>query len=160
MTQAISGVYRFEAYSDKNALLVLSKTEESFAFLDSIIDSLDQPSDVGLPKIVELKHANAVALTQELNALLSAPGVTATIAEPDTGLSGEGFGESATSTDNETGGQMSFPWQQGGANADDQSAGIIAHFKNSTCTNCEAKRNRDTCSSRIYASDCRCHCKF
>ena len=121
VTQAISGVYRFEAYPDKNALLVLSKTEESFAFLDSIIESLDQPTDVGLPKIVELKHANAVALTQELNALLSAPGVTATIDEPDTGLSGEGFGDSATSTDNETGGQMSFPWQQGGANADDQS---------------------------------------
>ncbi len=121
VTQAISGVYRFEAYPDKNALLVLSKTEESFAFLDSIVESLDQPSDVGLPKIVELKHANAVDLTQELNALLSAPGVTATIDEPDTGLSGEGFGDSATSTDNETGGQMSFPWQQGGTNADDQS---------------------------------------
>jgi len=121
VTQAISGVYRFEAYPDKNALLVLSKTEESFAFLDSIIESLDQPSDVGLPKIVELKHANAVALTKELNALLSAPGVTATIDEPDTGLSGEGLGDSATATDSETGGQMSFPWQQGGANADDQS---------------------------------------
>ncbi len=121
VTQAVSGVYRFEAYPDKNALLVLSKTEESFAFLDSIIESLDQPTDVGLPKIIELKHANAVSLTQELNALLSAPGVTATIDEPDTGLSGEGFGDSATSTDNETGGQMSFPWQQGGANSDDQS---------------------------------------
>jgi general secretion pathway protein D len=121
VTQAISGVYRFEAYPDKNALLVLSKTEESFAFLDSIIQSLDQPSDVGLPKIVELKHANAVLLTQELNALLSAPGVSATIDRPDTGLSGEGFNESASGTDEETGGQMTFPWQQGGANADDQS---------------------------------------
>jgi type II secretory pathway component GspD/PulD (secretin) len=121
VTQAISGVYRFEAYPDKNALLVLSKTEESFAFLDSIVESLDQPTDVGLPKIVELKHASAVALTQELNALLSAPGVTATIDKPDSGLSGEGLGDSATATDSETGGQMSFPWQQGGANADDQS---------------------------------------
>ena len=121
VTQAISGVYRFEAYPDKNALLVLSKTEESFAFLDSIIDSLDQPSDVGLPRIIELKHANAVLLTQELNALLSAPGVSATIDRPDTGLSGEGFNDSASGTDEETGGQMTFPWQQGGANSDDQS---------------------------------------
>ena len=121
VTQAISGVYRFEAYPDKNALLVLSKTEESFAFLDSIIDSIDQPTDVGLPKIVELKHANAVSLAEELNALLAAPGVSATIERPDTGLSGEGFGDSATTTDNQTGGNMSFPWQQGGANADDQS---------------------------------------
>jgi type II secretion system protein D len=121
VTQAISGVYRIEAYPDKNALLVLSKTEESFVFLDSIIESLDQPTDVGLPKIVELKHANAVSLAEELNALLAAPGVSATIQRPDTGLSGEGFGDSVSSTDSETGGQMSFPWQQGGANSDDQS---------------------------------------
>ena len=121
VTQAVSGVYRFEAYPDKNALLVLSKTEESFAFLDSIIEAIDQPTEVGMPKIIELKHADAVALTQELNALLSAPGVSATIDKPDTGLSGEGFGDAAVDSDNETGGQMTFPWQQGGANADDQS---------------------------------------
>ncbi len=120
--QAVSGVYKFEAYPDKNAILVLSKTEESFVFLDSIIESLDQPSEVGLPKIIELKHANAVSLTRELNALLSAPGVTATIDQPDSGLSGEGFSESAAGSDNETGGQISFPWQQGGANADDKAA--------------------------------------
>jgi general secretion pathway protein D len=131
VTEAMSGVYRFEAYSDKNALLVLSKTEESFAFLDSIIDSLDQPSDVGLPKIVELKHADAVALSEEINALLAAPGVSATIQRPDQGLSGEGFGDSATATDNESGGQMSFPWQQGGANSDEQSpeSSLIAKIR-------------------------------
>ena len=131
VTEAMSGVYRFEAYPDKNALLVLSKTEESFTFLDSIIDSLDQPSDVGLPKIVELKHADAVALSEEINALLAAPGVSATIQRPDQGLSGEGFGDSATTTDNETGGQMSFPWQQGGANSDEQSpeSSLIAKIR-------------------------------
>jgi len=121
VSQAISGVYRFEAYPDKNALLVLSKTKESFVFLDSLIDSLDQPSDVGLPVIKELKHANAFSLAEELNALLAAPGISATIQRPDTGLSGEGFGDAAASTDNQTGGQISFPWQQGGANSDDQS---------------------------------------
>ncbi|MDP7005367.1 MAG: secretin N-terminal domain-containing protein [Phycisphaerales bacterium] len=124
VTQSISGVYRFEAYPDKNALLVLSKTEESFSFLDAMIESLDQPSDVGLPIVVELKHANAVALSEELNALLAPPGVSATIPRPDSGLSGEGFseeGESASGS-SETGGQLSFPWQQGGtANSDDQS---------------------------------------
>jgi type II secretion system protein D len=131
VTEAMSGVYRFEAYPDKNAILVLSKTEESFTFLDSIIDSLDQPSDVGLPKIVELKHADAVALSEEINALLAAPGVSATIQRPDEGLSGEGFGQSATTTDNESGGQMSFPWQQGGANSDEQSpeSSLIAKIR-------------------------------
>ncbi len=120
--QAISGVYKFEAYPDKNALLVLSKTEESFTFLDSIIDSLDQPTEIGLPIIVELKHANAVSLTRELNALLSPPGISATIEQPDSGLSGEGFSDSSSGTDNEDGGQITFPWQQGGANADDKAA--------------------------------------
>jgi general secretion pathway protein D len=131
VTQAVSGVYRFEAYPDKNALLVLSKTEESFAFLDSIIESLDEPTEVGLPKIIELKHANAVALTQELNALLSAPGVSAPIDRPDTGLSGEGFGDAAATADNEAGGQMPFPWQQGGATSDDQSpeSSLIAKIR-------------------------------
>jgi type II secretion system protein D len=131
VTEAMSGVYRFEAYPDKNALLVLSKTEESFDFLDSMIDSLDMPSDVGLPIIVELKHADAVSLSEEINALLAAPGVSATIERPDRGLSGEGFSESAVGTDNESGGQMSFPWQQGGANSDEKSpeSSLIAKIR-------------------------------
>ena len=132
VTEAISGVYRFEAYSDKNALLVLSKTEESFAFLDSIIESLDEPSSVGLPQIVELKHANAVSLAEEINALLAPSGVAAMIERPDQGLSGAGFGDSAAGeASTEQGGQMSFPWQSGGASSDDQSpeSSLIAKIR-------------------------------
>jgi len=132
VTEAISGVYRFEAYPDKNALLVLSKTEESFAFLDSIIESLDEPSNVGLPQIVELKHANAVSLAEEINALLAPSGVAAMIERPDQGLSGAGFGDSAAGdASTEQGGQMSFPWQSGGASSDDQSpeSSLIAKIR-------------------------------
>tara|TARA_B100000959_G_scaffold283838_1_gene353739 strand:- start:1274 stop:3883 length:2610 start_codon:yes stop_codon:yes gene_type:complete len=132
VTEAISGVYRFEAYSDKNALLVLSKTEESFAFLDSIIESLDEPSNVGLPQIIELKHANAVSLAEEINALLAPSGVAAMIERPDQGLSGAGFGDSAAGdASTEQGGQMSFPWQSGGASSDDQSpeSSLIAKIR-------------------------------
>ena len=132
VTEAISGVYRFEAYPDKNALLVLSKTEESFAFLDSIIESLDEPSSVGLPQIIELKHANAVSLAEEINALLAPSGVAAMIERPDQGLSGAGFGDSAAGdTSTEQGGQMSFPWQSGGASSDDQSpeSSLIAKIR-------------------------------
>lgn len=132
VTEAISGVYRFEAYPDKNALLVLSKTEESFAFLDSIVESLDEPSNVGLPQIVELKHANAVSLAEEINALLAPSGVAAMIERPDQGLSGAGFGDSAAGeASTEQGGQMSFPWQSGGASSDDQSpeSSLIAKIR-------------------------------
>ena len=130
VTEAISGVYRFEAYPDKNALLVLSKTEESFAFLDSIIESLDEPSTVGLPQIIELKHANAITLAEEINALLAPSGVSAMIERPDQGLSGAGFGES-TSDSTEQGGQMTFPWQSGGAANNDQSpeSSLIAKIR-------------------------------
>ncbi len=132
VTEAISGVYRFEAYPDKNALLVLSKTEESFAFLDSIIESLDEPSSVGLPQIIELKHASAVSLAEEINALLAPSGVAAMIERPDQGLSGAGFGDSAAGdASTEQGGQMSFPWQSGGASSDDQSpeSSLIAKIR-------------------------------
>lgn len=132
VTEAISGVYRFEAYPDKNAILVLSKTEESFAFLDSIITSLDEPSSVGLPQIIELKHANAVSLAEEINALLAPSGVAAMIERPDQGLSGAGFGDSAAGdASTEVGGQMGFPWQSGGASSDDQSpeSSLIAKIR-------------------------------
>ncbi len=132
--EAVSGVYRFEAYPDRNALLVLAKTEENFDFLDSIIDAIDQPSDVGLPRIIELKHANAITLSEELNALLAPAGVSQPIPRPDTGLSGEGFSdiEAGGATTAESGGQMGFPWQQGGAaNNDEQSpeSSLIAKIR-------------------------------
>ena len=54
-TTGISGVYRIDAYEDKNALLVLARTVESFTFIESIISDLDKPSNVGLPQIIPLK---------------------------------------------------------------------------------------------------------
>lgn len=119
-TQAISGIYSIEAYSDKNALLVLAKTVESFDFIASIIEELDQPSSVGVPRIIQLKYARAVELSEELNVLLSKPGTNVSIPRPDTGLSGEGF-ESPTGTSTGAGAQntttsgqeLNFPWQRG-----------------------------------------------
>ncbi len=119
-TQAISGIYSIDAYPDKNALLVLAKTAESFDFISSIIEELDQPSNVGVPQIIQLKYARAVELSEELNVLLSKPGTNVTIPRPDTGLSGEGFeSPSGTSTGagvqntTTTGQELSFPWQRG-----------------------------------------------
>ena len=119
-TQAISGIYSIDAYPDKNALLVLAKTVESFDFIASIIEELDRPSNVGVPQIIQLKYARAVELSEELNVLLSKPGTNVTIPRPDTGLSGEGFeSPSGTSTGagvqntTTTGQELSFPWQRG-----------------------------------------------
>ena len=119
-TQAISGIYSIDAYPDKNALLVLAKTVESFDFISSIIQELDKPSNVGVPRIIQLKYARAVELSEELNVLLSKPGTNVSIPRPDTGLSGEGFeSPSGTSTgagvqNTATSGQeLNFPWQRG-----------------------------------------------
>ena len=129
--QAISGIYQIEAFPDQRALVVLSKTKDSIDFLDTMIEQLDQPTTIGLPLIVQLKHANAIRLSEELNALLAEAGRTVSLDRPDTGLSGEGFtseGEGGTSGGAAAGGRsataggaISFPWQQGGGQAEDQS---------------------------------------
>ena len=125
-TSGISGVYRIDAYEDKNALLVLARTVESFDFIESIIEDLDQPSTVGLPEIISLKYADAVELSEEINVLLARAGARVTLPRPNTGLTAEGFtdaeggsGVEGPSGEGNSGGDLQFPWQTGG-NADEQ----------------------------------------
>ncbi|MDG2423216.1 MAG: secretin N-terminal domain-containing protein [Phycisphaerales bacterium] len=126
-TSGISGVYRIDAYEDKNALLVLARTVESFGFIESIIEDLDQPSSVGLPEIISLKYADAVELSEEINVLLAKAGARVNLPRPATGLTAEGFadsGEGGAGVEGPSGGEggggdLQFPWQTGG-NADEQ----------------------------------------
>lgn len=113
----VSGIYQIEAFSDTNSLLVLAKTAETFGFLDHLIFELDQPSTAGLPMVIELKHANAVNLAEELNALL-AQGGSPSIPRPATGLSGRSLRDDAGGGVGGQGqgqggnaGQINFPWQ-------------------------------------------------
>ena len=123
-TQAISGIYSIEAYPDKNALLVLAKTVESFDFIESMIQEIDQLSSVGVPKVIPLKYARAVELAEELNVLLSKPGANVTIPRPESGLSGEGFetpSGTGTASSTASGSQdLAFPWQRG-SDSDEES---------------------------------------
>ena len=123
-TAGIAGVYQFEAFPDRNALLVLAKTVESFSFIESVIEEIDKPTDAGLPEVIPLKYADAVALTEELNILLAKAGARASLPRPATGLSAEGFSAEGGSdvSGPDTGGQsgdLQFPW--GTANTDEQS---------------------------------------
>lgn len=120
----LSGIYQIEAYPDTGQLLIFSKTEESLEFLDTIIKNLDQPTRIGLPFVVELKHANAIDLAEQLNALLAEAGSGATIARPETGLSGANLEDVSTgggNTDEGTAGNLDFPWQRGGRQDDERS---------------------------------------
>ena len=84
-----------------------------------MLESLDQPTSIGLPFVVELKHADAFELAEQLNALLSEPGVQATITRPEQGLSGQSIDQLANGgTGTDQSGQnaetVTFPWQRGG----------------------------------------------
>ena len=114
----VSGIYRIEAYPDSNTLLVVCKTEESFNFLDSIIEELDRPIVPRLPLVVPLKHADAEAVADEVNALLAPAGARVDIQRRQTGLAGFDIGGPAqgdaggAAREGEDGGTITFPWQQ------------------------------------------------
>ncbi len=75
---------------------MICKTEESFDFLDNLIYQLDQPSDIGMPLIIELKHADAVRVCDVLNVLLAEAGGGSTgITIPESGLTGGAAGAAA-----------------------------------------------------------------
>ena len=115
----VSGIYRIEAYPDSNTLLVVCKTEESFDFLDSIIDELDRPIIPRLPLVIPLKHADAEAVADEVNALLAPFGARVDIQRRETGLAGFEIGGPAqgdtggAAREGDSGGTITFPWQTG-----------------------------------------------
>lgn len=80
------GQFSFEAVPDSGRIVAVSKSPENFAVIDKIIEDLDKPQTAGLPQIVELKHANAEELAEQLNALLSQEGTLAQITKSETGL--------------------------------------------------------------------------
>ena len=119
----LGNIYRIEAFPDQNSIIVLGKSPESFDFLDDMIAKLDQPSDIGLPLIIELNHADAVELSEELNALLQEAGAGLGLEVEGRGLSGQGLSDSGGGGAGGTGGavgreaegarELQFPWQRG-----------------------------------------------
>lgn len=73
------GQFRFEAYPDTGKLVVVSKNEENYGIIDRMIREIDSPQTGGLPRIIQLKFADAETLAEQLNALLNAPGTPASI---------------------------------------------------------------------------------
>ena len=130
ISEVLGDIYRVEAYPDNNTIIVLSKTQEALDYLDAFIAANDLPSTVGLPQVVELKHANAVGLADELNVLLAEAGTGSGLVRPGEGLTAEGLGglgSSGTDSGGATtggdrsgttggagggGGTIEFPWQR------------------------------------------------
>lgn len=83
----LQGQFSFEAIPEKSQLVVVAKSPDNLAVIDTILNDLDQPQTAGLPQIVELKHASAEELAEQLNALLAQEGTTARILRQASGLS-------------------------------------------------------------------------
>ncbi|MHC4384898.1 MAG: secretin N-terminal domain-containing protein, partial [Planctomycetota bacterium] len=129
MSEAIGGIYQIQAYPDSNSLVVICKTEESFEFLDSLIMDLDQPVFPGVPLVIELKHADAEQVADQVNAIFAPAGSRVDIQRRATGLEGIDIAGPAGGTDTgsagregEEGGTITFPWQQGRQGEDETPA--------------------------------------
>jgi type II secretory pathway component GspD/PulD (secretin) len=133
---AVANVFRIEAYPDSNRLVVISKTPQNFPWLDEMVDALDQPLDVGLPRNIQLKYASAFEVAQIINVLLAEDGAGTGIDRPEEDLTGIDFSTaggggsgsaaaSAGGTDRAgaggAGGEFTFPWQSGRGATGEQS---------------------------------------
>ncbi len=73
------GQFRFEAYPEMGKLIAVSKNEENYEIIDDMIAQLDQPQLGGMPRVIELRYADAETLAEQLNALLNAPGTPTSV---------------------------------------------------------------------------------
>jgi general secretion pathway protein D len=83
----LAGQFSFTAIPESGRLAVVAKSIDNMSVIDDIIEQLDKPQSAGLPEIIELKHANAEDLAEQLNALLAMDGTLAQIRRSESGLS-------------------------------------------------------------------------
>lgn len=123
----LAGQFSFQAVPDAGRLIVVAKSQDNLAVIDKIVADLDQPQTVGLPAVVELKHASAEDLAEQLNALLAQDGTLASVRRSEQGLSASSsnvspFSQSAvdqstattttTGEDGSTAETIAFWWQR------------------------------------------------
>ncbi len=81
------GQFSFQALRGSNKLIVSSQSQANYVVIDRLIEDLDRPQVAGLPVVIELKHANAEDLAEQLNAMFSEPNTPASIRRTPRGLS-------------------------------------------------------------------------
>jgi len=108
----LAGQFSFQAIPESGRLVVVSKSPDNLSVIDKIIEDLDQPQSVGLPAIIELKHASAEDLAEQLNTLLAQDGTLAQIRRSESGLSQASANISPFATQQDTTGQADQAAQQ------------------------------------------------
>ncbi len=116
----LAGQFSFQALPDSGQLLVVAKSTDNLSVIDETIAALDRPQQIGIPEVIELRHADAEELAEQLNALLSQQGTEAQIPRQDRGLDDDDSSASpfADNDDNAAAGDdetefITFWWQQG-----------------------------------------------
>ncbi len=130
----LAGQFSFEAIPEAGRLVVVAKSPDNLAVIDKIVEDLDKPQSVGLPRVIELKHASAEDLSEQLNALLALEGTLAQVNRSETGLSDGGTGSSPFAEDaSDDGanddatdpGTISFWWQRARVPTDSAGSGAL-----------------------------------
>lgn len=99
----LAGQFSFQALPEAGRLVVVAKSASNLDVIDKFIQELDQPVTSGLPEIVELKHASAEDLAEQLNALLAQDGTRAQLRRSETDLSESGATSSPFARESTTG---------------------------------------------------------
>jgi type II secretion system protein D len=84
--QRLQNMFTIQPMADAGKLAVIAKSRDNLAIIDDIIKQIDQPQTIGLPSIVELKHASSEDLAEQLNTLLALDGTLAAITKSQSGL--------------------------------------------------------------------------
>ena len=80
------GQFSFEALRGSDKLIVTAKSSDSYVVIDELLAEIDQPQVAGLPVLIELKHANAEDVAQQLNATFAEAGTLASLPRTERGL--------------------------------------------------------------------------
>ncbi|MCE2653823.1 MAG: hypothetical protein LW650_10170 [Planctomycetaceae bacterium] len=75
----LAGQFSFSAIPEAGRLIVVAKSPDNIAVIESVIQELDRPIASLVPETVELKHATAEELAEQVNALLAQEGTFAQI---------------------------------------------------------------------------------
>lgn len=118
----LAGQFTFQPIADASRLIVIAKSPDNIPVIDAIIAQIDQPQTAGLPEVIELKHASADDLSEQLNALLAQEGTLAQVRRAEEGLSANDltaspFAETTTAGTSDqqqadARGSISFWWQR------------------------------------------------
>ncbi len=116
----LAGQFSFQAIPEAGRIIVVARSPDHLSVIDKIIEDLDRPQSIGLPTIIELKHASSEDLSEQLNTLLAQDGTLAQIRRSESGLSTSAAGVSPFAQDQQAGDQqqatpanmIAFWWQR------------------------------------------------